>query len=195
MVERPIKAGHLIRYIREVDREEEYAPIVGRIIIGVATLPESRPVINYILGGPLDDHCQSKRQQKKLLRANKVKAWVNVVHTSGSREETKHIDNPISFPLVNPNRVIVPHYDALVLTLCINDFNVHKVLVDLGNIANLLQLPALNQMKLSPQMLNSVGRILYGFNGTTIMTLGDITLPVQAGPITPNKFYSQLSKT
>ena len=188
MVERPIKAGHLIKYIREVDREEESAPIVGRIIIGVASLPEYRPVINYILGGPLDDHCQSKCQQKKLLRADTVKARVNVVHTSGSREETKPIDSPISFPPVNPNRVIVPHYDALVLTLCINCFNVHKVLVDLGSAADFLQLPALNQMKLSPQMLNSAGRILSDFNGTTILTLGDITLPVQAGPVTLTSF-------
>ena len=42
-----------------------------------------------------------------------VKAQVNVVLTGGSREETKPIDCPISFPPVNPNRVIVPYYDAL----------------------------------------------------------------------------------
>ena len=67
----------------------------------------------------------------------------------GSREETKSIDGPISFPPVNPNRVIVPHYDALVLTFCISGFNVHKVLVDPSNSTDLLQLSALNQMKLS----------------------------------------------
>ena len=113
-----------------------------------------------------------------------VKSRVNVIHTSGSREETKPIDGPISFSPVNPNRVIVPHYDALVLTLSINDFDVHKVLVDPGSTADLLQLPAFNQMKLSPQMLNSVGRILFDFNGATTTTLGDITFPVQVGPVT-----------
>ena len=80
---------------------------------------------------------------------------MNAVHTSGSQEETKLIDGLISFPPVNPNRVIVPHYDALVLTLCINGFDVHKVLVDPGSVADLLQLPAFNKMKLSLQMLNS----------------------------------------
>ena len=73
-----------------------------------------------------------------------VKARVNAVHTSGSREETKPIEGPKSFPLVNPNRVIVPHYDALVLTLCISSFDVHRVLVDPDTTADLLQQPVFN---------------------------------------------------
>ena len=77
----------------------------------------------------------------------------------------------------------MPHYDALVLTLCINDFDVHRVLVDPSNVADLLQLPTVNQMKLSSLMLNSVGRILFGFNGATTTTLGDIILLVQAGSV------------
>ena len=119
-----------------------------------------------------------------------IKARVNAVHTSGSREETKPIDDPISFPPINPNRVIVPHYDALVLTLYINDFDVHRVLVDLSSAADLLQLPAFNQMKLSPLMLNSVERILSCFNCVTTTTLGDITLPVQAELITQQVLFS-----
>ena len=115
---------------------------------------------------------------------------MNAVHTSGSREETKPIDSPISFPPVNPNRVIVPHYDALILTHCIKGFDVHKVLVDPGSVADLLQLLAFNQMKLSPQMVNSVGRILSGFNETTTTTLGDITLSIQAGPVTSHVLFS-----
>ena len=67
-----------------------------------------------------------------------VKARVNVIHTRGSREETKPIDGPISFPSVNPNRVIVPHYDSLVLTLCISGFDVHRVLVEPSNAVDLL---------------------------------------------------------
>ena len=105
---------------------------------------------------------------------------MNVVHTESSQEEVE----PISFPPVNPNRVIMPHYNALVLTLYINDFDVHRVLVDPGRATNLLQLLAFTQMKLSLGMLNSAGRILSGFNGATTMTLGDVTLPVKAEPIT-----------
>ena len=61
---------------------------------------------------------------------------VNVVHIRGSKEETKPIDDPISFPPVNLTRVFFPHYDALVLNLYINSFDVHRVLVDPGSVAN-----------------------------------------------------------
>ena len=183
MEERLIKVGHLKRYIMDADREEESAPTAGRITLDVVAPLEPRPTINYILGGSFDDQYQSKRQQKKLMRSATVKAQVNAIHTSGSREETKLIDGLISFPPVNPNKDIMPHYDALVLTLCINCFYVHRVLVDPGSTADLLQLPAFNQMKLSQLMLNSTGRIIFGFNGTITITMGDITLPIQAGPV------------
>ena len=75
----------------------------------------------------------------------------------GSCEETRPIDGPISFPPVNSNMIIVPHYDALVLTLYISGFDVHKVLVDPGSVKDLLQLPTFNQMRLSLRMLNSIG--------------------------------------
>ena len=188
LVERLIKEEHLRRYIREV--EEGSAPTADRTITGKVTPPEPRPAINYILGGSFDDQYQSKRQQKKLLRAATIKARVNVVHTSDNWEETKPINGPISFPHLNLKRVIMPHYDALVLTLYINGFDVHRVFVDPGSAVDLLQLPAFNKMKRSPLMLNSARRILSGFNGTTTTTLGDIILPVQAGPIIQQVLFS-----
>ena len=161
-----------------------------RIRADVASPSESRPAKSYILRGPLDDQYQSKRQQKKLLRAATIKARVNAIHSEGKHEETKPIDGPISFPLVNLNRIIVPHYDALVLTLCINGFDVHRVLVDPGSAGDLLQLTAFNQMKLSLRVVNLVGRVLSDFNGATIATLGDVVLPIKSGPVTQRVFFS-----
>ena len=74
------------------------------------------------------------------MRAATVKARVNDIHAEGRHEETKQIDGPIFFPPVNSNKIIVPHYDALVLTLCINGFDVHKVLVYLSSAVDLLKL-------------------------------------------------------
>ena len=82
---------------------------------------------------------------------------MNVVHTESSQGEVEPIDGPISFPPVNPNKVIMPNYDALVLTLCINGFDVHRVLVDPSSATYLLQLPAFTQMKLSSNILNLAG--------------------------------------
>ena len=42
-------------YIREVDRDEEFALVIGIIITSSAASPESRSTIHYILGGPLDN--------------------------------------------------------------------------------------------------------------------------------------------
>ena len=119
-----------------------------------------------------------------------VKARVNVIHTGGNCEETKPIDGSISFPPVNPTKVIVSHYDALELTLCVRGFDVHRVLVDHDRATDLLQLPAFNQMKLSTRMLNLTERILFGFNRTTTTTLGDVMLPVQAGRVTQQVLFS-----
>ena len=147
-MERLIKGGHLRRYVREVDCRDESGPLTDIIIAGMTAPSKTKPAINYILGGVLsDDQYQLKHQQRKLLRVTLVKARVNAIHTGGNREETKPIDGPISFPPVNPNRVIMPHYDALVLTLCISGFDVHRVLVDLGSAKDLLQLLASKQMK------------------------------------------------
>ena len=78
----------------------------------------------------------------------------------------------------------MPHYDALVLTLCINDFDVHIILIDPGSGVDLLQLLAFKLMKLSLGMVNLVWKIIYGFNGVTTITLGDVALPGKARLVT-----------
>ena len=161
-MEKLIKVGHLRRYIRKIDHGVESRQAAGIIIAGVIASSEPRLAINYILGGLSNDQYQSKSQQKKLLRAAIVKARVNTIHAGGRNEETKPIDGPISFPHVNPNMVIMPHYDALALTLCINGFDMHTVLVDLGSATDLLQLPSFQQMKLSLGVVNLARRILSG---------------------------------
>ena len=189
-MEKLIKVGHLRRYVKVDDHIEESGQATDRVMAGATIPSESRPAINYILRGPSNDQYQSKHQQKKILRATTVKAMINAIQKEGSHEETKPIDGLISFPLVNSNRIIVLHYDALVLTLCIDGFDVHRVLVDPSSAAYLLQLPVFKHMKLSLGMLNLAGRILSGFNGATTLTLGDVTLLVKVGSITQQVLFS-----
>ena len=66
----------------------------------------------------------------------------------------------------------------------------HRVLVDPGSAADLLQLPAFRQMNISLDRLNSVGRVLFGFNGATTVTMGDITLPIRAGSVVQQVLFS-----
>ena len=179
-----IRDGHLIRYIRELTCETETTPAADRAIIGAKHPSEPWPTINFISRGPADDQYQSKRQRRKMLRAASVRAWVNTISTPESGSEVQPIDDPISFPPLNPTRVIAPHYDALILTLCINNFDVQKVLVDPGSAIDLLHLLAFQQMKVPLEHFSSVGRVFFGFNGATTLTVGDIVLPVKAGPVT-----------
>ena len=84
----------------------------------------------------------------------------------------------------------MPHYDALILTLYISGFDVHRVLVDSGSATDLLQLLAFNQMRLSLRVLNLAEQNLFSFNGATTITLGDVTLPIRAGPIIQQVMFS-----
>ena len=121
---------------------------------------------------------------RKMVQEASVRARVNTISAQENITVVQPVDGPISFPPINPTRVITPHHDALVLTVCINSFDVHRVLVDLGSAADLLHLPAFKQMRVPLDHLSSAGRVLSWFNGATTLTVGDIAFPVRAGPVT-----------
>ena len=74
--------------------------------------------------------------------------------------------------------------------MCINSFDVHRVLVDLGNVDDLLHLLAFKQMRVPLDHLSFAGRVLSGFNGATTLTVEDIAFSVKAGPVTQQVFFS-----
>ena len=184
MVEKMVQAGHLRRYLREPTRGATVAPTTNRVIAKIEPASEPQSTINFILGGSADNQYQSKKQRRRMLREASVRAKINTISNWGYVPTILSVDGPISFPPINPTRVITPHYDALVLTVCINSFDVHMVLVDPGNTADLLYLPAFNQMKIQTHHLHSASRVLSGFNGATTLLVGDITFFVKAGPVT-----------
>ncbi|RVW64181.1 hypothetical protein CK203_046310 [Vitis vinifera] len=94
------------------------------------------------------------------------------------------------FPVVDPARVLQPHRDALILTLRVGDFDVKRILVDPSSSADLLQVAVIKQMSFIPSSLENLGRTLSGFNGSSTTSLGDVTLPVQAGPVILNVLFS-----
>ena len=183
-MEKLIRAGHLRGYLRDLPRQIEAASITERTVARSELSSEPRPTINYILGDPADYQYQSNHQRKKLLRAATIRARVNTISTSDNSEAIQLVDDPISFPPINPSWVITPHHEALVLTLYINNFDVHKVLIDPSSVADLLQLPAFRQMQVQLDKLSSTGRIIFLFNGATTLTVGDIALPIKVGLVT-----------
>ena len=125
-----------------------------------------------------------------MLRTASVRARVNTVSAQENITAVQPVDGLIFIPPINPTRVITPHYDALVLTVDINSFDVHRVLVDPGSAADLLHLLAFKQMRVPLDHLSYAGRVLSGFNGATTLTVGDIAFPVQAGSVIQQVLFS-----
>ena len=155
LIEKLIRAGHLRRYLREPTRGATTAPTTDRAVAEIEHAPEPRPTINFILGGPADSQYQSKKQRRRTLRTASVRARINTINNHRNAQAVQPVDNPISFPPINPTWVITPHYDALILTVCINGFDVHRVLVDLGSAADMLHLPAFKQIRALIDQLHS----------------------------------------
>ena len=192
LIEKLIRAGHLRRYLREPTRGATTAPAANRVVADIEHASGPRLTINFIMGGPADNQYQSKKQRRRMLWVTLVRARVNTVSNRGDITAVLPVDGPISFLPINPTRVITPHYDALILTVCINSFDVHRVLVDPGSAADLLHLPALNKMGVLMDHLYSAGRVLSSFNGATTMSVGDITFSVKAGPVTQQVLFSMV---
>ena len=101
-----------------------------------------RAVVNYIHGGPIDEKYNSKWKRQRLIWAASVWEQVNSVQPALPQGGTLLIDGVITFPPVDPNRVLHPYEDALILTLGINNYDVRWILVDPDSSADLLQVSA-----------------------------------------------------
>ena len=95
-------------------------------------------------------------------------------------ENVRLVDDPITFPPINPNRVILSHEDALVLMLGLDGFDMWRILVDLRSSTDLLQMSTYRQMRYSPYALENLSWVLSRFNGTTTISMGGVVLLVQA---------------
>nr|CAN61917.1 hypothetical protein VITISV_027490 [Vitis vinifera] len=129
-------------------------------------------VINYINGGPSDEEYDSRRKRQKLLQAASIRERINSIRPGLTGEGPRPIDGTIIFPPVDPTRTL------------------QRILVDPGSSADLVQASVIGHMGHSLAGLENPGRILSGFNGSSTTSLGDIILPVQAGPVTLNVQFS-----
>lgn len=119
-----------------------------------------------------------------MIRITIVREWVNMVQCTFTLESARPIDGLFTLTPVNPNRVIVPHEDELVLTLRVSGFSVWRILVELSSSANLLQMLTQKQMSHSHEALENLDCILSRFNGATTISMGDALLPIEAEPVT-----------
>nr|CAN71503.1 hypothetical protein VITISV_021014 [Vitis vinifera] len=188
LVERLIKAGHLKQYLRSNAGGKVTSQHHDRGAPKAPTAPKA--VINYINGDPSDEEYDSRRKRQKLLCAASIRERINSIRPGLTGGGPHPIDGTIIFPPVDPTRTLQPHRDALILSLEIGDFDVRRILVDPGSSADLVQASVVGHIGHSLASLENPRRILSGFNGSSTTSLGDIILPVQAGPVTLNVQFS-----
>nr|XP_023927593.1 uncharacterized protein LOC112038995 [Quercus suber] len=131
--------------------------------------------IRMIVGGTTTME-SSKKARKAYLR------MVHNVQLTGSVPKIARIESPIvGFSEEDARRLHHLHDDALVITLQVGDFNMHRVLIDNGSSVDILYYPAFQQMRTNRKRLILTNAPLVGFGGTRVFPLGAIMLSVTLG--------------
>ncbi|XP_070036428.1 uncharacterized protein [Nicotiana tomentosiformis] len=108
--------------------------------------------------------------------------------THGKRVRQTLEEDSITFDDVDADGLMIPHNDALVISLLIHDTNVKRVFIDPGSSVNIILLRIVNEIQIGDQMIPKA-RSLSGFNNSTVITKGEIILTTFAeGVIKETKF-------
>ena len=118
----------------------------------------------------------SKRARKTYLRMVQNVQLTGVVPRIARRESPM-----IGFSEEDARRLHHPHDDALVVSIQIEDYNMHRVLIDNGSSADILYYPVFQQMGISREQLVPTNAPLVGFGGIRVLPLGVVTLSVMVG--------------
>ena len=118
----------------------------------------------------------SKKARKTYLR------MVQNVQLTGVVPKIARREGPIiGFSEEDVRRLHHPHDDALVVSLRVEDYNMHRVLVDNGNLADILYYPVFQQMRIDRERLIPTNALLVGFGGSRVFPLGVVTLSIIVG--------------
>ena len=118
----------------------------------------------------------SKKARKTYLR------MVQNVQLTGSVPKIAQKESPIiGFSGKDVRRLHHPHDDLLIVSIRIEYYNMHRVMVDNGSSADILYYPTFQQMGIGRERLISTNAPLVGFGGTRVLPLDAITLSIVVG--------------
>ena len=131
--------------------------------------------IRMIIGGTAATG-SSKTARKTYLRV------VQNVQLTGSIPKIARRESPvIGFSKEDARHLHHPHDDALVISIRVENYNVHPMLVDNGSSADILYYLAFQHMGINRARLIRTNASLVGFGGTRVLPVGSITLLVTVG--------------
>ena len=116
-------------------------------------------------------------------KARKTYLWmVQNVQLTGVVPKIARREGPIiGFSEEDARRLHHPHDDAIVVSLRVEEYNMHRVLVNNGSSADILYYPTFQQMRIDREQLIPTNALLVGFGGSRVFPLGAVTLSVIVG--------------
>jgi hypothetical protein len=117
---------------------------------------------------------------------------INHVAVTGPVVQTKWSHVPLTFDARDVDLQSAPHIDAMVINCSVEGWDLHKVLVDNGNQADIIFLHAFDRMGIRHSLLKPSDNPLYGFSGKGIFPVGKIELPLSFG-VAPNARSEQVT--
>jgi hypothetical protein len=104
----------------------------------------------------------------------------NILVTQRPQKNVKMDDQVISFSEDDARGIHQPQDDALVVTMTISGFITRRVLIDNGSSADIIYLPAYQQMKIDRERLRPIDIPLVGFTGDKVKPSGVVSLTIEA---------------
>uniref|UniRef100_A0A2N9J155 Uncharacterized protein n=1 Tax=Fagus sylvatica TaxID=28930 RepID=A0A2N9J155_FAGSY len=105
----------------------------------------------------------------------------NILITQRPQKNVKMNDQVISFSEDDARGIHQLHDDALVVIMTIARFITRRVLIDNGSSANIIYLPAYQQMKIDKEWLRPIDIPLMGFTGDKVRPTRVVSLIIEAG--------------
>ncbi|GMN46247.1 hypothetical protein TIFTF001_015432 [Ficus carica] len=134
---------------------------------------EPEHIVHTIFGGTATgDMTSSRRSYARSARQVAHEEYINI---------TEHIaknSHQDSVPDDEANKLLHPHYDALVREIKITDNIVRCVLIDNGCSTDILLMDAFTRLKIDGAVLTPIQTLLYGFVGEFVRAIGIICLSI-----------------
>nr|XP_016515613.1 PREDICTED: uncharacterized protein LOC107832313 [Nicotiana tabacum] len=132
-----------------------------------------------------------RKEVATLLKNNHLKEFLTkktkvlVTHSKSLQEVT---EDDITFTEEDADVLLLPHNDALVISLNILDFKIKCVLVDPGSSSKIIQWRVLEQAKLTGSIIPTT-KLLAGLNLASVTTRGEILLPTNAEGVSKTTLF------
>jgi hypothetical protein len=158
---------------REVRRDQEEWRNVRQPLQNQEVVREIHTIAGEIAGR--GDSNSARKAYARSLQGQEVYS----LHRPSKVTKTESV--VLSFSKEDARGVVMPHDDALVVTLTIANHGIHRILVDNGSSTDILYWPAFKQLGIDRERIKPFGSPLVRFGGEVVYPIGIIPLPVTAG--------------